>query len=278
MPNRAYLEITNVCNLSCGFCHKTHRTPKFISVEEFDSAAQKLRSFADCLYFHVLGEPLLHPDLDELFQIAHRLGFRVNLTTNGTLLAKRSEVLLNAHALKKVSISLHCYEVNSIGLSLEEYLKQCFDFCKSAAQNGVVSVLRLWNSGGSESLNPRIISEMHRAFPKQWKEQYSGYKLEEYVFLEYGELFAWPDINAEEYGGNHSCYGLRNQLGVLCDGTVVPCCLDCEGTIKLGNIFESELSEILSGDRAESLRKSFQNRRVTESLCRRCGYAMRFVK
>lgn len=278
MPKKAYLEITNLCNLSCSFCHGTKREPKLISVEEFYTAAQRLRPFADYLYFHLLGEPLLHPDLAEFFRIAGELGFKVNITTNGTLLKEKSPVLLSAPALHKISISLHCYEVNTLGLTLEDYLDMCFDFCKEAKQKGIICVMRLWNKGGSDTLNNEILSRMHSRFQGQWKELYSGYKLEEYVFLEWGELFDWPDMDAEDFGSDHSCYGLRDQVGVLCDGSVVPCCLDSEGTITLGNIFESSLEEILEGNRAQALRKSFQTRNVQEPLCRRCGYAAKFRK
>lgn len=278
MPNKAYLEITNVCNLKCSFCHGTIREPRFISLEEFKIAATRLRPFADYLYFHILGEPLLHPNLAEFFEIADELGFKVNITTNGTLLSKKADVLLNAKSLRKVSISLHSYEVNSIGMSLDEYLSMCFEFSKKAAENKKIAVMRLWNKGGFESLNAEILNKMHACFDGEWQELYSGFKLQEYVFLEWGELFDWPDLNADDMGGSHSCYGLRDQVGVLCDGTVVPCCLDAEGTINLGNIFEAELSEILRSERAENLKKSFQNRNVTEDLCRRCGYASRFRK
>lgn len=276
MPNKAYLEITNVCNLSCSFCHGTIRKPKFISTEEFKIAATKLRPFADFLYFHLLGEPLLHPDLEEFFKISHELGFKVNITTNGTLLKDREDVLLNAESLRKVSISLHSYEVNSIGMSLDDYLQMCFEFCQKAAEKKKIAVMRLWNKGGFDSLNSEILQKMHRAFMGDWQELYSGFKLCEYVFLEWGELFDWPDKDAEDIGSNHSCYGLRDQVGVLVDGTVVPCCLDAEGAINLGNIFESDLSKILSSERAENLKKSFQTRNVTEDLCRKCGYAKRF--
>lgn len=278
MPNKAYLEITNVCNLNCSFCHGTIREPKFISLKEFKTTATRLRPFADYLYFHLLGEPLLHPDLAEFFSIAGELGFKVNITTNGTLLSKKADVLLNANALRKISISLHSYEVNSIGMSLDEYLSMCFEFSKKAAENKKIAVMRLWNKGGFDSLNAEILEKMHKAFEGHWQELYSGYKLCEYVFLEWGELFDWPDKNAEDIGSNHSCYGLRDQVGVLVDGTVVPCCLDAEGTINLGNIFESDLEEILSSERAENLKKSFQTRNVIEDLCRRCGYAKRFIK
>ena len=138
--------------------------------------------------------------------------------------------------------------------------------------------MRLWNKGGADAMNTQILEKMHAYFSTEWKELYSGFKLEEYIFLEWGQLFDWPDMNAEDFGSNHSCYGLRDQVGVLCDGTVVPCCLDAEGDIALGNIFESDLADILSSPCAESLKKSFQTRNVTEPLCRRCGYAARFRK
>lgn len=278
MPNKAYLEITNVCNLACSFCHGTKREPGFMSREEFKIAASKLRPFADFLYFHLLGEPLLHPDLEEFLEIAGDLGFKVNLTTNGTLLRNWEQELISSDALRKVSVSLHSYEVNTINMSLEDYLEMCFDFCKKAAENKKIAVMRLWNKGGYDSLNDEILTRMHEAFKGEWQELYSGFKLCKYVFLEWGELFDWPDTEAENIGGNHSCYGLRDQVGVLVDGTVVPCCLDAEGTINLGNIFENDLSEILNSERAENLKKSFQNRNVTEDLCRKCGYAKRFIK
>ena len=273
MPNKAFLEITNVCNLSCPFCHGTKRKAGFMTVDEFRLAAKRLRPFADYLYFHLLGEPLLHPELETFFNISAELGFQNIITTNGTLLKEREEVLLNAKALRKVSISLHCYEVNAMGMSLDEYLLQCFSFCRKAATQGMIAVMRLWNHGGSDALNAQILQKMHDYFPGEWKQLHSGFMLAEKTFLEWGELFAWPDMNADDFGANHSCYGLRDQVGVLCDGTVVPCCLDAEGNIALGNIFETDLETILQSPRVKAMKKAFEMRNVTEPLCRRCGYA-----
>ena len=276
MPKKAYLEITNVCNLSCSFCHGTKREPRFITEKEFILAAQRLRPFADYLYFHLLGEPLLHPDLEQFFVISAELGYKVNITTNGTLLQEKEKVLLKASALRKVSVSLHCYEVNQLGMTLEEYLQACFDFAKKAAQKGIITIMRLWNKGGADALNNVILTKMHSFFGGEWQKLYSGYKLCEYVFLEWGELFEWPDMEAQDFGTDHSCYGLRDQVGVLCDGTVVPCCLDAEGAINLGNIFNNSIEEIISSPRAEAIKDSFRMRNVTEPLCRRCGYAAKF--
>ncbi len=273
MPNKAFLEITNICNLSCTFCHGTKREPRMMSTEQFTVAATRLRPFADYLYYHLLGEPLLHPQLGELFAIAASLGFQSIITTNGTLLHKQKGTLLTAEALRKVSISLHCYEANAIGISLDAYLEECFAFCKAFSAQGRIAVMRLWNNGGADTLNDQILAKMHEAFPEEWKKLHSGFQLQPKVFLEWGDLFAWPDSEAPDYGGQHSCYGLRDQVGVLCDGTVVPCCLDAEGDINLGNIFETDIESILNTPRAKALRRSFEQRNVTEPLCRRCGYA-----
>lgn len=273
MPNKAFLEITNVCNLACPFCHGTKREKRFISLPEFTLAAERVRGFADYLYFHLMGEPLLHPDLAEFFAIAGELGFKVILTTNGILLDKKARVLLDAPALHKVSISLHCYEVNSMGLSLDEYLSQCFDFARRAAERGKIAVLRLWNKGGYESQNGGILAKMREFFGTEWKEIYSGYKIKDRIFLEWGELFDWPDADGEYVGSVHSCYGLRDQIGILCDGSVVPCCLDADGAITLGNIFTQDLADILASPRAQALKRSFETKNVCEELCQRCGYA-----
>lgn len=274
MAKKAYLEITNACNLSCSFCHGTKRKIKYLSAEEFRLAAGRLRGFADYLYFHLMGEPLLHPELSRFLSIAGELGFKVILTTNGTLLTKKQEELFGAEALHKVSISLHCYEVNSLGLSLEDYLEQCFDFCASAAEKGIIAVMRLWNLGGEDNkLNTTILQKMHGRFGDAWTEIYSGYRIKERIYLEWGRRFDWPDLDARDFGEEHSCYGLRDQLGVLCDGTVVPCCLDADGVLALGNIFEAELDEILASPRAVALKESFERRRVCEELCRRCGFS-----
>ncbi len=273
MPKKAFLEITNACNLACSFCHGTRRPVKFLTVPEFEHAAGELRGFADYLYFHLMGEPLLHPDLPDFFDIAHRLGFRVILTTNGTLLREKTDVLLSAKSLFKVSVSLHSFEANDITIPQEQYLDECFDFCDHASAAGIVAVMRLWNLGGEENRrNGAILDRMHERFPTDWREIFSGYKLRDRLFLEWGQRFEWPDTEADYYGDVLTCRGLHDQVGVLSDGTVVPCCLDADGAVNLGNIFETPLEEILSGKRAMALKRSFDRHRVTESLCQRCGY------
>lgn len=277
---KAYVEITNCCNRSCAFCPGTLRKPRFMTVEEFRLIAERLRPATDFLYFHVMGEPLLHPELETLLEQSAILGFRVILTTNGTLLSRVGSVLLSAQALHKVNISLHSFEANA-DAQLPELLSECTDFAARAAERGILINLRLWNLDGENTngLNKRngeILTRLESYFPKPWKESRGGFRLAPRVYLNYAERFAWPSLRAEDFGERRYCYALQDQLGVLCDGTVVPCCLDHEGDIPLGNLLLQPLEEILASPRAAAISEGFRQGRATEELCRRCGYSTRF--
>lgn len=279
MLAKAYIEITNVCNRSCAFCPGTRRPPRFMTAAELAVILRRLQGHTKFLYFHLMGEPLGHPELERFLAMAGAAGYRVILTTNGTLLPQRRDILLNAPALHKVNVSLHSFEANDGGQP-EAYVSACGQFARDASDRGILCCLRLWNLDGDlpglNRGNQTIVEALHRVFPERWQENNRGWCLRPKVFLEWGERFAWPDLEAGELAQRGFCYGLRDQIGVLCDGTVVPCCLDHEGDIPLGNLLEQELEEILAGDRAQAIRRGFSQRKIAEQLCRRCGYARRF--
>ena len=278
MFKRIYVEITNVCNLSCVFCPGTERAKRFLSPAEFRLMAEKLRGHTRYLYFHVMGEPLLHPQLPELLAIAHELGFRVCVTTNGTLLAEKTAALLSAPALHKVSVSLHSFEGNEGG-DMADYLHGVWKFCADASEKGVLCALRLWNEGGAEAQNGEILAFLSTATGTNVEnlppDRAGNRRLAPGLFLESAQKFDWPSPDAAE-GPVQFCHALRQQIAVLCDGTVVPCCLDGEGRMALGNLLTQQLPDILNTPRAQAIREGFSRRRPAEDLCRRCGYAQRF--
>ena len=245
-----------------------------MSAAEFSSIAPKLRPYSDFLYFHLMGEPLCHPDLETFLNIAGEHGFKVIITTNGTLLKKRGDALLSHPAVHKINVSLHAFEANDLSMSFDKYIDSCLEFAKRAEGKKIV-VLRLWNEGGRNDLNEKIVSKIKESF-SDWVNEKHGVRLGNKVYLEYGDKFEWPDLSCTDEGDNVFCYGLSDQIGILADGTVVPCCLDHEGDIALGNIFESSMEEILAGERATAISESFKNHKATEELCRKCGYARRF--
>ncbi len=269
---KVYLEISNVCNLKCSFCPGTQRKKQVMTEEAFTLLLGKLRPWTDYLYFHLMGEPLCHPLLGRFLELAGSIGFQVILTTNGTLLQGMQQTLLAAPALHKVNISLHAFEANDLAVPFEEYLHGCFSYGRCAAGRAL-TVYRLWNHGGLDGRNSQILDTMRTYFPDPWVTEPRGTRIGDRVYLEYGDKFDWPDLTAPEGGDGCFCYGLRDQLGVLCDGTVVPCCLDHEGDIPLGNLLTGDLEEILSTPRAKAIYEGFAQRKAVEPLCRRCGYA-----
>ncbi len=273
--SKVYLEISNLCNLSCAFCPGTRRSGKAMTEEEFTSLLPKLRPYTDFLYFHLMGEPLCHPQLEKFLALAHQAGFKVILTTNGTLLRRHQDTLLAAPGLHKVNISLHAFEANDLSIPFSVYLTDCFAFGKAAEGEKIISY-RLWNQGGQDEKNSEILAAMEQYFPKPWNQTRRGTQIGNRVYLEYGDKFDWPDLTAPEGDPAMFCYGLRDQIGVLCDGTVVPCCLDHDGDLSLGNLFRQDLDEILDTPRAKAIYEGFSRRTASESLCRRCGYAHRF--
>lgn len=274
---KAYFEITNVCNANCTFCPKNGRAPHFVTDSEFDHVTDQLTCKVEYLYFHLMGEPLLHPHIKEFSLIAKNKGFKVMITTNGILSDSIGISLVNSGAVNKVSISLHSYESNSFGISLDEYLSRCIKLADACVNNKTVCAFRLWNIGYNDSQNSSIINKLREHYSNEWSEIRTGYKIKDYLFIEWGDHFDWPDINIREpLSNNLFCYGLRNQIGILSNGTVVPCCLDSEGNIPLGNIYSSTLNDILSSDRAKAIYDGFSNHIPSEELCKKCGYAKRF--
>ena len=273
---KVYLEISNICNLSCRFCPGTKRAKKALTIEEMDILLPKIRPYTDYLYFHLMGEPLLHKHLERFLELAGNHGFKVILTTNGTLLKKQQEMLLRSPALHKINISLHAFESNDLAVPFCQYLADCFAFGSVTAGKKLV-VYRLWNNGGEDTQNQEILDTMHRYFPVEWVQERHGVRIADRTYLEYGDKFDWPDLSATEGDSKVFCYGLRDQLGVLCDGTVVPCCLDHDGDLALGNLLEQDMEEILQSPRAKAIYEGFSNREAAEELCRKCGYARRFV-
>lgn len=273
--NKIYLEISNVCNLSCAFCPGTKRRPQIMGEAEFSALLPKLRPWTDYLYFHLMGEPLCHPHLETYLRLAGEEGFKVIITTNGTLLSKMQNVLLSAPALHKVNVSLHAFEANDLQMPFKDYLDGCLNFGKAAEGKKLISY-RLWNGGGQDALNQQILDTMKQYFPEEWVQERKGIRIGQRVYLEYGDKFDWPDLNAADGGEKVFCYGLRDQLGVLCDGTVVPCCLDHEGDLALGNLLTDSMEDILDSPRAKAIFDGFSAGVAAEELCRKCGYARRF--
>ena len=275
MYNKVYVEITNICNMNCSFCHGHSRIPKQMSTQEFSFILDKLKEQTKYIYYHLMGEPLTHPKLAEFVKMAGDKGYKSIITTNGTLLKIHGDKLIDA-GLHKVNISLHSFEDGTVE-SHASYVSELADFAKAASSKGVIVVFRLWNNGFDNDKNEFAVNLLKEKLSSEWVENTRGIRIRDKVFIEYGERFEWPDSNAQIKGEKFFCYALKDQFGILVDGTVVPCCLDSDGIINLGNIFNEDIKSILSSKRAVDMVDGFKCGRASENLCQRCGYAQRFI-
>ena len=279
-----YIEITNICNLNCSFCPKTNRPKRFMTVEEFDTITDEISPLTNTVCLHLMGEPLLHPNIKEIFEICNKKNLNVYLTTNGTQF-KQNLDLLRTGCAKRISVSLHSFEANNSSYSLDEYLEGVLSSCKEISNNSQTYIeLRLWNEAGDKNakntLNQDIIEKINKTFNTNLTAQNLQHhtSITEKIYISFADTFEWP-INTENQEKNSIkfCYGLRSHFGILCDGTVVACCLDSEGKLALGNIFQNNISDILNSPRAQNIYKGFTDRNTQEEFCKTCTYANKFL-
>ena len=282
-----YVEITSVCNLACSFCPPTSRTANLIKVDAFNNILDQIKPHTKYIYLHVKGEPLLHPRIDELLDASHAKGFKVNITTNGTLIKKNREKLLGKPALRQMNFSLHSFDGHEGSTNREGYLAEILSFVREAAKHKVIFSFRLWNldrdnmTNAEKRRNRETLKILEKEFNLDYKieekvEPGKGIKVADRIYINQDHEFQWPSLLAPEDDGKGFCHALRSQAAILVDGTVVPCCLDGEGVMNLGNINQTSFSEIIEGERANNIVDGFSRREAVEEMCRRCGYRRKF--
>lgn len=270
---RVYLEISNICNLSCDFCSDHHRPLKSMSLQEIDMILSQIKEVTDYVYLHLKGEPLLHPNFREVLTLCENHQLYVQLVTNGTFLNLYPD-LISRKCIRKVSFSLHSIPYQK--LSAEEYISPILDFAKKASQQGAPYVeLRFWNKDTLDDKSKICLETIKAMHPLKETNRPGSYKWINQVYVHFDSQFEWPsEADAKDNYG--TCQGARSMIGILCDGTVVPCCLDDRGTINLGNIFNESLTSILHSKRLSAMQKGFNERKLIEPLCQKCTYRHRF--
>lgn len=262
MYKKVYIEITNTCNLSCDFCIKNKRNNKFMSINEFEIILKKLKGLTNYLYFHILGEPLLHPKINELIDLTTSYGYKINITTNGYLIDK----IIDNKNINMINISLHSYN-KKYNIPLDIYLSNIFKVVDNLINNNTLVNLRLWVNN---KYNNDIIKQINEYYHTNIKLEKCTIKKN--LYLDFNKNFIWPDLNNNYYNELGKCYGLITHFGILVDGTIIPCCLDSEGIINLGNIFNDNINEVLNSNRCINMINNFKNNKKVEELCKHCKF------
>ncbi len=262
---KIYIEITNICNLSCPFCKVDKRKKEYMKLADFNFILDRITEYTDYIYLHIKGEPLMHPNINEIIDLANQKNFKVNITTNGTLI----DMLYNKN-IRQINYSMQSMSdietIRNTIIKLKDFIKD----------TNIYLSLRLWSdeSKSNYELMKMLIEEFDSL--KTFNDIQDKKKIDHNIFLSIENEFEWPDLD-NDYENNYGyCYGLKDHIGILVDGTVVPCCLDHNGDISLGNIYSRDLSDILSSNRATKIIDGFRNRNVSEELCKKCNFKDKF--
>jgi len=282
---KVYIEISNVCNLQCSFCPEVERDKRFMEPALFRNVISAVAPLTEEVCFHLMGEPLLHPEFDAYVMFCQSLNVRVQITTNGILLdEKRSAALLNP-AVSQVNFSLQSFGDNFPEKENTHYLQKIFEFTQRAMgqRPDLYINFRLWNEGaaGSHASNETLFRQIREGLGVEFNpvtdiRRKKNIPLKGRVSLHRDSRFRWPNPRDPVRSLSGFCHGLSSHIGILADGTVVPCCLDKEGVINLGNCASQRVDDIVQSPRARAMRNGFQNGTLVEDLCQKCTFIARF--
>ena len=277
MFKKIYIEITNICNLKCKFCPETIRKKESITIEKFEQIISKIHKHTNLVCLHVKGEPLLHNQLEEILKILEKNNLKTNITTNGILIKDKIDTIEKSKAVRQINFSIH--SINENEKIQEKYLQDIFKSVEKL-ENVIISY-RLWNLKNikESKVNNNIIEEIEKYYNiqnlKQKLMEKDFVQLRKNIFINQDIEFTWPDKNKETIIEKGRCLALKEQIAILVDGTVVPCCLDNNGDIPLGNILENKLEDILESSKCVTIKKNFENNIITCKLCKTCGFLKR---
>lgn len=275
---RVYIEITNICNLTCSFCAQNQRVPRRMTIEEFEHCITQIQPYTTYVYLHILGEPLAHPDLDAFLSILDTSSLQVNITTNGTLLRQQVAVLTK-HRIRQINVSLHSFPQHI----QPRYFEDVFTACDILASQQIYINYRLWNLHAQDEQQEgalQILTKLkeHYALVTQaiQLKRLARFTIQDYISLHFEEVFVWPSLMNPYVNDIGRCLGMKDMCGILSNGDIVPCCLDAKGDCVLGNIHTSAFLNILASERANAIVNGFQRHHVVEDLCQHCSYRLRF--
>lgn len=273
--SKIYVEITNYCNLNCSFCSVDSLPKKEMSLDEFKIVLDKIRDYTDSIYLHVKGEPLLHNNLDDILNLCDLYKIKVNITTNGTLLLRKKEILLK-HAIRQINVSLHSEN------KMSDYFETVFNTCDELSKKTTI-VYRIWTlpSLDLNKISTIIVEKIIHYYKLSTEivdkiKKDKNIKIRDNIYLDKDYEFVWPNESEEISSDVGYCLGTKTHIAILSNGDVVPCCLDSSSLIKLGNIFENNMNEIINSSEFTKISNGFKERKVVNDICKKCNYRKRF--
>ena len=94
------------CNLDCGYCNEYDNVSKPVPLEEMKKRLDILAAMGTSIITISGGEPLMHPELEEIISHIRKRGMIAGMITNGFLLSKDRIGTLNEAGLEHLQISI----------------------------------------------------------------------------------------------------------------------------------------------------------------------------
>lgn len=260
-----------------------------MSLEHFDSINEQLKPFTKELAYHIVGDPLVLTNLNDYLDISAKHDLKVNITTTANNINEKHYKALSNQTIKQINFSINSYNANSHKKSLEEYLNPILDFISYAQslKHEYFINLRIWNLDEDKSakeFNQKVFDRVNSVFGSDidiedvYSTRPKNIRVARKLFFNFDEYFNWPSLENDFVSDKGFCYGLDSHLGILTSGDVVPCCLDQNACINLGNTNTSQISDILNSSRVKAIQNGFRKGQVIEELCQKCEYRTRFDK
>lgn len=285
MFKKIYLEISNICNVQCSFCPVVEKDKKAMTTDEFEAILKQAAPLAEIICLHLLGEPLAHPQFLAILAICEKYNTQINLTTNGIFIKRYGDAIIRSTCVSQINFSLQAFKDNFPNRKIEPYLLPIFDFIKTAHEirPALYTNLRLWNQQSQDADNEDIFLQIEKYFDININRKVDVGSIKSKniwnrLYLHFDSRFEWPSYFLPHQGTAGRCHGTTNHIGIHADGSVVPCCLDKNAAINLGNVHEQSLKEILESERFQNMRKGFENGKRVEKFCQHCTYINRFSK
>lgn len=287
---RVYIEISNICNLQCSFCPVVERDKKIMDVDLFKSILTEVSPFTQEVCLHLMGEPLAHPDFLKILAIAEenyqKTQVQINLTTNGILLNKYKNELINSQAIRQINFSIQSFQDNFKDRDITPYLMDILNFSSESQQkrDDLYINFRLWNLKDAQTQNESnlpLIKTIANYFSVEVNPaidvgSIKSKKIINKIYFHFDSRFTWPSLSLPVINQTGFCHGLSGHIGIHADGTVVPCCLDKEAVINLGSLKDQSITEVLTSPRAQAIKNGFSQKKLVEEMCKRCPYIKRF--
>ncbi|TNH36232.1 radical SAM protein [Campylobacter helveticus] len=274
---KIYVELSDICGLKCEFCPSKKAQRGILPLQDFEKIAMQICERAEIFTFHLLGDPLILDNLEQFLSIAKAYKMRLEITTSGFYLSEKNQnLLLNYENIHQINFSLAAF-FSQKRLDLNAYLKPILKLCERhfKCKNSSFINLRLWNFDVNFKA-PKENEEIYKILNENFKEKFDftmpKIRLERHIMLHQAKRFTWPSLKTPIVSKKGFCHALKEQVGILSNGTLVPCCLDSSGAINLGNVLENSFQNLLETKKFLDLKQGFERGERLENLCQRCEF------